>query len=71
MQIDVMTNEDVMTELKQRGQPTFGTPQERKDRLKKAHGTYFIYSLINIYFQNISYNNIIFLLGIEGSSIPT
>ena len=34
-QIDSMSNEDVVNELKEKKLPTFGTAQERKDRLKK------------------------------------
>ena len=37
-QIDQMTAEAVMTELKQRRLPTFGTAAERRDRLRKFHG---------------------------------
>jgi len=37
-QIDQLTGEQVMTELKQRRLPTFGTAAERKDRLRKFHG---------------------------------
>jgi len=37
-QIDNMTNEDVVVELKEKKLPTFGTGAERKDRLKKYHG---------------------------------
>jgi hypothetical protein len=33
-----MPNEDVMKELKNKGLPTFGTAQERRDRLKKNLG---------------------------------
>jgi hypothetical protein len=36
--IDIMSPEEIMNELKQRGLPTFGIHQERKDRLKKANG---------------------------------
>jgi type II secretory pathway component PulF len=37
-QIDAMSNEDVVNELKEKKLPTFGTAQERKDRLKKHLG---------------------------------
>jgi hypothetical protein len=36
--IDAMSNEDVVNELKEKKLPTFGTAQERKDRLKKHLG---------------------------------
>ena len=34
-----MTGEQIMAELKQRRLPTFGTAAERRDRLRKFHGT--------------------------------
>lgn len=37
-QIDQMSSEQVMTELKQKRLPTFGTAVERRDRLRKFHG---------------------------------
>ena len=37
-QIDSMQAEDVLQDLKNRGLPTFGTNQERRDRLKKHYG---------------------------------
>lgn len=37
-QIESMSTEAVLNELKERHLPTFGTAQERKDRLKKVHG---------------------------------
>lgn len=39
-QIDIMSNEEVVNELKEKKLPTFGTAQERKDRLKKHYGRY-------------------------------
>jgi len=36
--IDQMTPEQVLNELKEKRLPTFGTAQERKDRLKKQYG---------------------------------
>eukprot|EP00357_Protocruzia_adherens_P016998 CAMPEP_0115029864 /NCGR_PEP_ID=MMETSP0216-20121206/37323_1 /TAXON_ID=223996 /ORGANISM="Protocruzia adherens, Strain Boccale" /LENGTH=717 /DNA_ID=CAMNT_0002406667 /DNA_START=134 /DNA_END=2287 /DNA_ORIENTATION=- len=36
--IDNMSSDDVLEELRKKKQPTFGTKQERIDRLKKAHG---------------------------------
>ncbi len=33
-----MSAEEVLVELKNKQLPTFGTHQERKDRLKKANG---------------------------------
>jgi hypothetical protein len=33
-----MGDEEVLEELKAKGLPTFGTRQERLDRLKKSHG---------------------------------
>ena len=36
-----MTGEQVMTELKQKRLPTFGTAAERRDRLRKFHGKSF------------------------------
>ena len=38
MHIDAMSNEEVVNELKEKKLPTFGTAQERKDRLKKHYG---------------------------------
>ncbi len=38
-QIDNMSNEEVVIELKEKKLPTFGTGAERKDRLKKHYGT--------------------------------
>ncbi len=40
-QIDQMNGEQVMTELKQKRLPTFGTAAERRDRLRKFHGKSF------------------------------
>jgi len=40
LQIDHMGNEEVMNELKDKKLPTFGTPAERKDRLKKHYGNF-------------------------------
>ncbi len=37
-QIDNMSNEEVVVELKGKKLPTFGTGAERKDRLKKHYG---------------------------------
>ena len=37
-----MSAEDVTADLKNRGLPTFGTNQERKDRLKKYYGRFTI-----------------------------
>ncbi len=37
-EIDSYPNEQVVAELKSKGLPTFGTPAERKERLKKSHG---------------------------------
>ncbi len=34
----MMSAEDVLTDLKSKQLPTFGTHQERKERLKKAYG---------------------------------
>ena len=34
----MMTNEQIVNELKDKRLPTFGTFAERKDRLKKHHG---------------------------------
>jgi len=36
--IDSMTPEQVLNELKEKKLPTFGTAQERKERLKKQYG---------------------------------
>ena len=38
IEIDAMTNDQIKDELKARKLQVFGTNQERKDRLKKAHG---------------------------------
>ena len=37
-QIDKMTPEAVLNELKDKRLPTYGTVQEKKDRLKKQYG---------------------------------
>ena len=37
-QIEQMSSEQIMNELKQKRLPTFGTANERKDRLKKFYG---------------------------------
>ena len=37
-QIDRMTADEVLNELKQKRLPTYGTAQERRDRLKKQFG---------------------------------
>ena len=37
-QIDNMSNDEVVNELKEKKLPTFGTVVERKDRLKKYYG---------------------------------
>lgn len=37
-QIDAMSPEEVLNELKDKRLPTYGTAQERKDRLKKQYG---------------------------------
>eukprot|EP01017_Pseudomicrothorax_dubius_P021371 TRINITY_DN2304_c0_g1_i2.p1 TRINITY_DN2304_c0_g1~~TRINITY_DN2304_c0_g1_i2.p1 ORF type:complete len:770 (-),score=242.21 TRINITY_DN2304_c0_g1_i2:135-2444(-) len=37
-QINMMSDDQIVHDLKARGLPTFGTRQERVDRLKKAHG---------------------------------
>ena len=50
MEIESMSNEGVLQELKAKGLPTFGTQQERKDRLKKALGK-FILSLLQAFKQ--------------------
>ena len=36
--LDLMTNEQVLNDLKQKRLPTFGTAGERRDRLKKHLG---------------------------------
>ena len=41
-QIDALTAEDVLQDLKNRGLPTFGTNPERRDRLKKHYGKFMI-----------------------------
>ena len=38
MQIEGMSSEEILQELKAKGVPTFGTAAERKDRLKKFNG---------------------------------
>ena len=35
--IDAMNNEEIIQKLKEKNIPTYGTPFERKERLKKAH----------------------------------
>ena len=40
--IDLMSPEEVLVELKNKQLPTYGTNQERKDRLKKASGKKFL-----------------------------
>lgn len=42
MEIESMSNDAVLAELKAKGLPTFGTGQERRDRLKKNHGMFII-----------------------------
>ena len=37
-QIEQMSSEQITNELKQKRLPTFGTANERKDRLKKHYG---------------------------------
>jgi len=37
-QIDNLSNDEVINELKEKKLPTFGTGVERKDRLKKYYG---------------------------------
>lgn len=37
-QIDALNAEDLLTELKNKGLPTFGTNVEKRERLKKHHG---------------------------------
>ena len=39
-QIDQLSPDEVLNELKQKKLPTFGTAIERKERLKKHHGTH-------------------------------
>lgn len=41
-QLEVMSNEQILNELKQKHLPTFGTAQERKDRLRKHLGKLLI-----------------------------
>jgi len=38
LQLNKMTDEEVIAELKTKNIPTFGTKPERLERLKKAHG---------------------------------
>jgi len=38
LQLNKLTDEEVISELKNKGLPTFGTKPERLDRLKKFHG---------------------------------
>lgn len=40
-QIDALTNEEIVIELKEKKLPTFGTVQERRERLKKHYGINF------------------------------
>lgn len=40
MQIDNMSNDEVVNELKEKKLPTFGTVVERKERLKKHYGKF-------------------------------
>lgn len=44
-QIDGMSNDEIVNELKEKKLPTFGTALEKKDRLKKHYGN-FIKNLI-------------------------
>jgi hypothetical protein len=37
-QLNKLTDEEVLAELKEKGLPTFGTKQEKLDRLKKYYG---------------------------------
>ena len=41
-QLEAMSNEQILNELKQKHLPTFGTAQERKDRLRKHLGKFLI-----------------------------
>jgi hypothetical protein len=38
LHVESMTNDEILNELKERNLPTFGTAQEKKDRLKKYLG---------------------------------
>jgi kinesin family protein 2/24 len=38
MQINAKSNDEITNELKQKNIPTYGTAQEKRDRLKKAYG---------------------------------
>ncbi len=37
-EIDCMSNDDIVYELKAKALPTYGTANQRKERLKKHHG---------------------------------
>ena len=41
MQIDAKSNEEITNELKLKNIPTYGTAQEKRERLKKAYGIAF------------------------------
>lgn len=47
MQIEAMSAEEVINELKQKRLATFGTAQERKERLKKSYGKFEVSGLIS------------------------
>ena len=53
-EIDNMNNDDVVQELKKKALLVFGTAQERKDRLKKAHGSFLLLLGINVKGGDIS-----------------
>lgn len=42
MQLNKFTDEEVLVDLKAKGLPTFGTKQEKIDRLKKYYGSFFL-----------------------------
>jgi len=59
MQLNKLSDDEILVELKAKQMPTFGTKQERLDRLKKFHGNYSlsffkVLKNINRYYTNSS-----------------
>lgn len=55
-QIDGMSNDEIVNELKEKKLPTFGTALEKKDRLKKHYGNFN--------------KNLIILIGLQVAATP-
>lgn len=48
----MLSAEDLLTELKNKALPTYGTNQERRDRLKKAFGNIYSNNNLNLGIDN-------------------